>query len=108
MNFHSFVKPLVAVIFSSALFSTSAVVVAQQQEMTIEELERYIAEQKAALQQVKENRDITEQKAREVREALAEQEARRALVEQELDALCKEQEELKPGSFEACKAGGNS
>lgn len=78
--------------------------VTAQQQMTVEELENYIAEQKAALEAVKSNRDETERKAQEVRETLAEQAERQAMVEEELEALCKEQEELKPGSYEQCRA----
>ncbi len=74
-----------------------------QTQLTVEELEKYIEEQKAALDAVKANRGETEKKAQEVNEALAEQEARQAMVEEELEALCKEQEELKPGSYDTCK-----
>lgn len=77
--------------------------VAAQQQLSVEELEKYIAEQKEVLEEVRANRDETKRKADEVREALAEQEARKALVEDELDTLCKEQEALKPGSYDACR-----
>lgn len=83
----------------------SGLVSAQQKSMTIEELEQYIEEQKAALEEVIINRNETEKKALEVREALEEQDARRQLVEEELDMLCTEQEALKPGTYEECKAG---
>ena len=72
--------------------------------MTVEELERHVEAQKAALERVRENRDITAEKAREVREALAEREAERAEAEAELEALCREREEIEPGSYEDCAA----
>jgi len=75
---------------------------AEQQEMSVEELEKYIEKQKAALAEVEANRDETESKAREVRDALAEQEARRERVREELEALCKEQDAIDPGSYEDC------
>jgi cell division protein FtsB len=81
---------------------------AAQQKLSVEELESYIAEQKAALEAVRANRDETERKAQEIRDALAEQEARRALVEEELETLCKEQEALKPGSYETCTSQSDS
>jgi len=72
------------------------------QTMTVEELERYIAEQKAQLEQVRENRDITAEEARRVREELARQEAERRVKAAELEALCREREALEPGSLEEC------
>ena len=86
----------------------TTVVGAQQKSMTIEELEQYIEEQKATLAEVKANREDTQKKAQEVRDALEEQDARRALIEEELDILCKEQEELKPGTYDECKTGSDS
>jgi len=91
-----------------ALSSVSGVASAQQsedsgsREMTVEELERHIAEQKAALERVRENRDITVEKAAEVREALAEREAKRAEAQAEVESLCREREEIEPGSFDEC------
>ena len=77
---------------------------ADPQTMTVEELERYIAEQKAQLEQVRQNRDLTAEKARRVREALAEKEAERLAREAELAALCEEREAIEPGSIERCLA----
>lgn len=93
-----------AILLTTASFSSYA----QQKAMTIEELETYIGEQKAALDKVKANRDETEQKALEIQDALAEQDARRLAVEKELEALCNEQEELKPGSLDSCKQNSES
>lgn len=81
---------------------------AQQKQLSVEELEKYIAEQKEVLEEVRANRDETAEKAEKVREALAEQEARKALVEEELDTLCKEQEELQPGSYDECRSQHDS
>ena len=75
---------------------------AQQKELSVEELEKYIEEQKAELAEVEANRDETEAKARKVRDAMAEQDARKARVQEELNALCKEQEEINPGSYDDC------
>jgi len=75
-----------------------------QQNMTVEELEQYIEEQKAALAQVEANRAETAKKAEEVNAALREQEARRSEIEAEFKALCEEQEKLKPDSFDECMA----
>lgn len=91
-----------------ALALLASVAGAQQKSMSAEELEQYILEQKAALEAVKSNRDETEKKSQEVRDALEEQEARRALVEEELDMLCKEQEELKAGTYDDCKASDSN
>jgi len=108
MKFNSAcIKPLIiSVCMSAAIVSELAG--AQQKSMTIEELEQYIQEQKAALEEVIINRDETEKKALEVREALEEQDARRQLVEEELDMLCTEQEALKPGTYDECTAAKDS
>ena len=81
-----------------------APVTAQQQEMSLDELEQYIEEQKVALDEAIASRDETESKVKEVQEALAEQEARRAQLEEEVDELCTELDEAEPGSYEDCKA----
>ena len=77
---------------------------AQQKSMTVEELEQYIAQKKAALDQVKQNRDITNDKVRKVNQALESQQQRHAGVESEVQALCREQDELKPGTLDDCLA----
>ncbi len=76
---------------------------AQPEELSVDELEKYIAEQKELLEEVLANRDATAEKAEQVRQALAEQEARKTLVEEELETLCQEQEELQAGSYEECR-----
>ena len=73
-------------------------------EMTVEELERHIEQQRAELEKVRRNRDITAEKAREVEAALTEQAEKRRAVEEEVDALCREREALEPGSYDECRA----
>ena len=90
------------------VFATSVPGLAQQKQLSVEELEQYISEQKAAFDAVRENRDATEKKAQAVRDALAEQSARREKVEAELNALCEEQEKLQSGSYEQCLAALDS
>lgn len=77
-------------------------------EMTLEQLEAYIAEQKAALETVIENRDLTAEKAESVNEALAAAEAREAEVQAELEALCEEREEIEAGSKGDCLVANGS
>lgn len=87
-----------------AMALCSGTVVAQQKQLSIEELNDYIQEQKAALEEAIANRDETEAKAREVQEALAEQDARREQLENEVDELCLELDVAEPGSYDDCKA----
>ncbi|MFT6301141.1 MAG: putative membrane protein affecting hemolysin expression [Granulosicoccus sp.] len=94
---------LVATLFACATFS-SGNALAQQKEMNVEELAQYIQEQKAALEEAISNRDETAAKAREVQEALAEQDARREQLENEVDGLCLELDAVDPGSYDDCKA----
>ena len=92
-----------------ALFlSVPVLAAAQQKQLSVEELEAYIAEQKIVLEEAQANRDKTQKKVDKVMEALVEQDARKARVEEELEALCKEQEELKPGTYEDCKSYSDS
>ncbi len=77
---------------------------AQSEDMSVEELEQFVAEQKELLNEAKLNRDETEAQAAEVREALAEQEARREQLEKEVDDLCSELDKADPGSYDDCKA----
>ncbi len=103
---------LTRIVFSSVLLALSmsvpVLVAAQQKQLSVDELEAYIAEQKIVLEEAQANRDKTQEKVDKVKEALAEQDARKALVEEELEALCKEQEELKPGTYEDCKSHSDS
>lgn len=78
--------------------------VAQQKEMSVEELDQYIQEQKAALEKAISNRDETAAKTLEVQEALAEQDARREQLENEVDELCLELDAADPGTYDDCKA----
>ena len=72
------------------------------QPMTPDQLEAYIAEQKAELESVVENRSETEARAEDVEARLAEREALLAETRQELESLCREQEEVVPGTLEEC------
>lgn len=85
-----------------ALGLLSLGVVTAQQAMTPEELESYIDKQRAALERVKKNRELTEEKARAAREALAEQDARRAELEAQMESLCAEREAVEASTYEAC------
>ncbi|MGK0228777.1 MAG: putative Holliday junction resolvase-like endonuclease [Gammaproteobacteria bacterium] len=88
-------------VFAALSVGTAA---AQQKEMSVEELELYIQEQKAALEQAISNRDETSAKAHKVQEALAKQNARREQLEKEVDELCLELDVADPGSYDDCKA----
>ncbi len=100
------------IILSSVLLALSlslpVLAAAQQKQLSVEELEAYIAEQKIVLEEALANRDKTQKKVDKVKESLAEQDARKARVENELEALCKEQEKLKPGTYEDCKSHSDS
>ena len=106
-NVHPTRSVLASVLLALSL-SVPALATAQQKQLSVEELEAYIAEQKIVLQEAQANRDKTQKKVDKVKEALAEQDARKALVEEELESLCKEQEELKPGTYEDCKSHSDS
>lgn len=73
-----------------------------QQAVNLEELEKLLEEQQKALEEVESNREATEAQAQQAREALAEHESRSKKIQEEFEALCKEQEALKPGSLEEC------
>jgi len=81
---------------------------AQDQEMSVKELEAYIAEQRAALEQVIENRDATEKQAMDIKKAGDEQRERQAKLEEEIRALCEEQEEVEPGTLDECLQGASN
>ena len=77
--------------------------------MTLEELEAYIEEQKAALERAERNRELTREKEAKVREELERRETRRQELEAELRTLCEERggadaEDL-PDGCEADPAG---
>jgi len=72
--------------------------------MTLEELEAYVGEQKAALDSVIESREVTESKARELEARLAERESKIAQTRHELETLCEEREAIDPGTLADCLA----
>ncbi len=106
-NVHAIRIGLTSILLALSL-GVPVLAAAQQKQLSVEELEAYIAEQKTVLEEAQTNRDKTQKKADEVKEALAEQDARKALVVDELETLCKEQEELKPGTYEDCKSHSDS
>lgn len=73
-----------------------------QESASAEELAKLLAEQKQSLAEVEANRDATEAQAQQVRDALDAQEKRMSQLEEEYETLCKEQEVLKPGSYDDC------
>ncbi|MEE9320548.1 MAG: hypothetical protein V3U76_08895 [Granulosicoccus sp.] len=85
-----------------ALLLFAATASQAQQAMTIEELEAYIEEQKSALGEVEANREKTAEEVEKLQAALAIEEEKRSAVETEIDSLCKEQEEIKGGSYDDC------
>ena len=106
-NVHPMRNVLASALLALSL-SVSVMAAAQQKQMSVEELEAYIAEQKIVLEEAQANRDKTQKKVEQVKEALAEQDARKVLVEEELETLCKEQEELKPGTYKDCISHSDS
>ncbi len=100
-------KPLAGVLLCVALGAGSAAFAqgsTNSQEMSLEELEAYIAEQKAALETVIENRDLTREKVEAIEDAVAEADVRQSEVRAEIAALCEERESAEPGSLETCLA----
>lgn len=92
-------------IFQAAVFITCcslAGLVSAQQGASAEDLQKLLDQQKESLAEVEANREATEAQAQQVRDALAEQEKRKSKMEAEYEALCKEQEALKPGSYNDC------
>lgn len=90
---------------SAALLLGVSAAVAQDsapQEMTLDELEAYIAEQKAALESVIANKEKTEREVENVQQALEQITARESEFVAEIEALCDEREELEPGTREGC------
>ncbi len=79
-----------------------------QNELSLEELEEKVAQQRIALEEAIANREATEAKVAEVEAELAESEERRQQATEELQALCEEQEALTPGSFDNCMSSSDS
>ena len=94
---------LAATLFACVTLSSMAVV-AQQSEITVEELEAYLRKQKDALKQAISNRDETKAKVRKVQEAMAEQDARREQLHNEVDKLCLKRDAVDAGSYDDCNA----
>jgi septal ring factor EnvC (AmiA/AmiB activator) len=97
--------PLIRAFVCAAALACSAQAAAQSEggtAMSLDELEAHIAEQKAALDTVIENRELTARKAESISEALEQAKAREAEVQAELETLCDDREKLEPGTKEAC------
>ena len=104
MNIISVTRTLTTAAFFLGISLACVGAHAQSEDMSIEELEQFVVEQKDLLDEAKLNRDETEAQAAEVREALAEQEARREQLEKEVDELCAELDKAEPGTYDDCKA----
>ena len=79
-----------------------------QSDMSLEELEKLVEQQKAALEEAIANREATKERAADVREKLSESEERKRAVEEELAQLCEEQEAAQPGTLEDCMSSADS
>jgi len=88
---------------SMGLLMLSGVAVAQE-SLSLEELEKLVAEQQIALEEAISNREATAAQAEAVRLELEEARKRSREVEKEVEALCREQEELTNESFVRCMA----
>ena len=91
---------------SGAVFLTTALLVSTagfaQENMSVEELEEQLEQERVALQEAIANREATAARVEEIKQALAESESQKGEVEEEIAALCEEQESLVPGSLEEC------
>ena len=94
-------KIALAAALTVGLMSAPAIVSAQQQ-LSVEELEKKVEEQRIALEEAIANREATAAQAEEIQAALDESEESRLAVEAKIETLCKEQEELNAGSFDEC------
>ncbi|MFK7890808.1 MAG: hypothetical protein AB8B63_08335 [Granulosicoccus sp.] len=73
-----------------------------QQNLNTEQIERQLQQLLSSLAEAEANRQATGAQAEQIRKVLVEHEKHKANVEAELEALCKEQEELKPGTYDNC------
>ncbi|PID60825.1 MAG: hypothetical protein CSB44_08965 [Gammaproteobacteria bacterium] len=76
-------------------------------ELSVEELEKLLAEQKAALAEVEESLEETRRKEAAVRERIDKKVRKQSEVEAEIETLCREREKLEAGSFDRCMAEGD-
>ncbi|MFK7861896.1 MAG: hypothetical protein AB8B64_23995 [Granulosicoccus sp.] len=75
-----------------------------QENLTAEELEMLVVEQKISLQEAIRNREATAAQAQAVRAELQEVRERSRQVEEEIEVLCRELESLTSESFIKCMA----
>jgi len=73
-----------------------------QQNMSVEELEAYIAEKKAELAATLEQRNRTAEMQQAVEQQISQKDKRKSEIEQEMRNLCAERESITPGSLQAC------
>ncbi len=95
-----FYQGIVAVVGLTLLATTGFA----QREMTIDELQEYVDEKKAALEVVQQNHEVTQDEARKVRLALEQKQQRLKKIEDELGNLCLEQEKIEAGTLDQCMA----
>lgn len=71
-------------------------------DMSLEELEKLVEQQRIALEEAIASRESTKARAAAVRARLSESEERKQAVEEELLQLCESQENVQPGTFDRC------
>lgn len=92
-------RATISAVFLMAMASAST---AQDNALSADELEKLVAEQKAALEQVIANRSETQEMAEKLRGELADSKERKAMVQKNLEDLCKQQDELQTDSYKDC------
>lgn len=80
----------------------TAGVTQSQQNLSTEQIEKQLQQLLSSLAEAEANRQATDAQAEQIRKVLEEHEKHKAKVEAELEALCREQEELKPGTYDNC------
>ena len=91
---------LVAGLMAAATWASS--VSAQQNAMTLDELEAYVQQQRIELEEAIANRDENRARVEELQIALQEQSERRELLQSEVESLCQEHDDVEPGTFSEC------
>jgi len=95
------------IVVSAGLLALSGLAAAQE-KLSLEDLEKLIAEQRTALEEAIADREATAANADVLRKNLEQARKRSLQVEEELTALCNEQEALIEGSFDECMATVNN
>ena len=95
----------VALVLAVSMFvGMSGALYAQDTDQAKAELEEKLAEAQRLLDEDKANHEETAEKKRMIDEKLAARQKREDELQEELEALCKEQEELQPGTLASCMA----